>query len=131
MKRTFIDKLTLGYRFDRDREVISLLYICYFMVILFGAVVVLLHTGKEELIVVSYRYHSMILLSLIMIWLIRIRMFTLARILILTLSPFILIILPPLAGLTSDEFYFWFPYVPIALSLIPHFIFIPSITGKH
>ena len=122
MMRRFIDKLTLGYTFDRDREVISLLYICYFIILLFGVVVVLLHTGKEELIPVSYRYHFMILLSLIMIWLIRIRLFTLARVLILTLSPFILLILPPLKGVTSDEFYFWFPYVPIALSLVPHFI---------
>ena len=29
----------------------------------------------------------------------------------------LVVILPPLAGLFSDEFYFWFPYVPIALSL--------------
>lgn len=95
MKPTFIDKLTLGYRFDRDREVISLLYICYFIILVFGIIVVLLHTGQEELVLVSYRYHSLILLSLILVWLIKIRLFTLARILILTLIPFALIILPP------------------------------------
>jgi len=122
MKLTFLDKLTLGYRFDRDREVISMLYICYFMVVLFTVVIVLLHTSDEELIPVSYRYHSIILLSLFMVWLIRIRLFTLTRILMLAVIPFLLIVLPPLAGLTSDEFYFWFPYVPIALSLLPHFI---------
>jgi len=122
MKRTFIDKLTLGYRFDRDREVISLLFICYFTVFLFGAIVVLLHTLEEGLVLISYRYHFILLLALIMVWLIRIRLFTLVRILMMILIPFLLIILPPLAGLTSDEFYFWFPYVPIALSLIPHFI---------
>jgi signal transduction histidine kinase len=122
MKQTFIDKLTLGYRFDRDREVISLLYICYFMIVLFGLVVVLLHTGDEELLPVTYRYHSMILLCLIMVWLIRIKLFTLARVMMLSVIPFLLIILPLLAGVSSDEFFFWFPYVPIALSLIPHFI---------
>ncbi|TFH23441.1 MAG: GHKL domain-containing protein [Bacteroidia bacterium] len=122
MKRTFLDKLTLGYRFDRDREVISLLYICYFIIVLFAFVLVLLHTSDEELVLVSYRYHSIVMLCLFLVWLIRIRLFTLARVLMLTLIPFLLIILPPLAGLTSDEFYFWFPYVPIALSLIPHFI---------
>lgn len=122
MKQTFLDKLALGYRFDRDREVISMLYICYFLIFIFGIVVILLHTGDEELIFVTYRYHSIILLALLMVWLIRIKLFTLARILILTLLPILLIILPPLAGLTSDEFFFWFPYVPIALSLIPHFI---------
>jgi len=47
---------------------------------------------------------------------------TLVRILILTLSPLLILILPPLAGLYDDEFYFWFPYVPIALSVVPHFI---------
>jgi len=45
--------------------------------------------------------------------------------LILTLTPIIILILPPLAGLVDDEFYFWFPYVPIAISLIPHFILHP------
>ncbi|MCK5067072.1 MAG: GHKL domain-containing protein [Bacteroidales bacterium] len=122
MNQTFIEKMTFGYRFDREREVISLLFISYFMIVLFGAIVVLLHAQAEELVPVSYRYHSIILLSLVIIWLIRIRLFTLARVLMLTLIPFILIILPPLAGLTSDEFYFWFPYVPIAISLIPQFI---------
>lgn len=122
MKRSFIDKLTLGYRFDQDREVIALLYICYFTLLLFGIVIVLLHTSDEELILVSYRYHTIIVLALIMVWLIKIRLFTLARVLMLVLIPILLIILPPLAGLTSDEFYFWFPYLPIAFSLLPHFI---------
>ncbi len=122
MNQTFIDKITFGYRFDREREVISMLFISYFIIFLFGFIVVLLHAQAEELLPVSYRYHSIILLSLVIIWLIRIRLFTLARVLMLTLIPFLLIILPPLAGVTSDEFYFWFPYVPIALSLIPQFI---------
>lgn len=113
MKRSFIDKLTLGYRFDQDREVIALLYICYFTILLFGIVIVLLHTSDEELILVSYRYHTIIVLALIIVWLIKIRLFTLARVLMLVLIPILLIILPPLAGLTSDEFYFWFPYLPI------------------
>ena len=122
MKQTFLDKLALGYRFDRNREVIAMLYICYFLIFIFGIVVILLHTGDEELILVTYRYHSIIVLALLLVWLIKIKLFTLARILMLALLPFLLIILPPLTGLTSDEFYFWFPYVPIALSLIPHFI---------
>ena len=122
MKKTFLDTLALGYRFDRDREVITLLYLCYFSILLFGIVLILLYNETEELILVSYRYHAIILISLIMVWLISIRLITLARVLMLVVIPFLLIILPPLAGVRSDEFYFWFPYVPIAMSLVPHFI---------
>jgi len=117
-----IKKLDLGYRFEQEREILALIYISYFYILLFSLVVVLLHTSSEELLPVSYRYHSLILLGIVEILLIRFRFFTLAKLLILTLTPFLLLILPPLTGLTSDEFYFWFPYVPIALSLLPHFI---------
>ena len=112
----------MGYRFDQDREVISLLYISYFMVLVFGIVVILLHTGQEELVLLTYRYHAIILICLIMILLVRIKCIALARVLMLAVIPVLLLVLPPLGGLSSDEFYFWFPYVPIALSLIPHFI---------
>jgi len=117
-----IKKLGLGYRFEQEREILVLIYISYFYILLFSLVVVLLHTSSEELLPVSYRYHSLILLGIVEILLIRFRFFTIAKLLMLTLTPFLLLILPPLTGLTSDEFYFWFPYVPIALSLLPHFI---------
>ena len=117
-----IKKLTMGYRFDREREVVSLIYLSYFYILLFSVIVILLYTMEEELLPVTYRYHAMILLGIVELVLIRFRLISLAKILILTLPPFLLLILPPIAGLTSDEFYFWFPYVPIALSLIPHFI---------
>ncbi len=116
------NRLTLGYRFDQEREIVSLIFLSYFFILLFSFIVILLHTSDEELVPVSYRYHSMILLGFVELLLIRFRLFTLAKLLILALPPFLLLILPPLAGLTSDEFYFWFPYVPIALSLISHFI---------
>ncbi len=117
-----IKKFELGYRFDQEREIISLIFFCYFYIILFSFVIVLLHTSNEELIPVSYRYHAMILLGFVVLLLIRFRLINLAKILMLSVTPIALLILPPLAGLTSDEFYFWFPYVPIALSLMPHFI---------
>jgi len=117
-----IERLSLGYTFARDREALSLIYISYFTIMIFSMVVILLHTSGEELLPVSYRYHAFILLSLLELWLMKKRWIFPARILILFVTPFLLIILPPLAGLVQDEFYFWFPYVPIALSLIPHFI---------
>jgi len=122
MQLPSIKKLGLGYRFEQEREILALIYISYFFILLFSLVVVLLHSSAEELVLVSYRYHALILLGIVEILLIRFRLITLAKLLILTLTPFVLLILPPLAGLTSDEFYFWFPYVPIALSLLPHFI---------
>ena len=126
MQLPSIKKLGLGYRFDREREIVSLIYLSYFYILLFTVVVILLHTIEKDLLPVSYRYHSLILLGFVILLLVRFRLFTLAKLLMLTLTPFMLIILPPLAGITSDEFYFWFPYVPIALSLLPHFILHPQ-----
>jgi len=122
MQLPFIKKLGLGYRFDRDREILALIFLSYFHILLFTVVVILLHTIEEDLLPVSYRYHALILLGIVMLLLVRFRLFMLAKLLILWVTPFLLLILPPLAGITSDEFYFWFPYVPIGLSLIPHFI---------
>lgn len=122
MRLPKLNNLGLGYRFDREREIVALIFFSYFYILLFTVVVILLHTSGEELFPVSYRYHAMILFGLVMLLLVRFRLVTLAKLLMLTLTPFILLILPPLAGLFSDEFYFWFPYVPIALSLLPHFI---------
>jgi len=118
--------LSLGYKFDREREILALIYLSYFYILLFSMVVVLLHTSGEELFPVSYRYHGLILLGIVMLLLIRFRLFMLAKLLILWVSPFLLLILPPLAGLYSDEFYFWFPYIPIGLSLVPHFVLHPK-----
>ncbi len=112
----------LGYRFNENREISSLIWLCYFLILLFSGVVILLHTSGEELFPVSYRYHALVLLGIVMLLLIRFRLFMLAKLLILWVPPFLLLILPPLAGIYSDEFYFWFPYVPIGLSLVPHFI---------
>ena len=122
MQLPFLQKLGLGYRFDREREIVSLIFLSYFCILLFTVVVILLHTSDEELFPVSYRYHGLILLGFVLLLLIRFRLIFLAKLMILWVTPFLLLILPPLAGLFSDEFYFWFPFVPIALSLIPHFI---------
>ena len=122
MQLPSIKKLSLGYRFDREREIVSLIFLSYFYILLFTIVVILLHTIEEDLLPVSYRYHALILLGMVILLLVRFKLFTLAKLLMLSVTPFLLLILPPLAGISSDEFYFWFPYVPIALSLIPHFI---------
>lgn len=117
-----IDKFSLGYRFEKDREVVSLIYINYFIILLFSIMVIIIHLDKEEDLLFTYRYHAFIVLGFIELWLIRKGWVTLARILILTLPPILILLLPPLAGIFDDEFYFWFPYIPIALSTIPHFI---------
>lgn len=117
-----IEKLSLGYRFDKEREIVSLIYITYFIILLFGVMVIVLHLDSEENVPVTYRYHAFILIGLLELWIIRMGLITLARIIILSITPFLILLLPPLAGLYDDEFYFWFPYIPIALSIIPHFI---------
>ncbi len=117
-----LEKLSLGYKFESDREIVSLIFINYFLIVLFSAIVILLHISEEELVPVTYRYHSFILICIINLFLIRARKINLAKVLVLTLTPIIILLLPPLGGVLDNEFYFWFPYVPIALSLIPHFI---------
>jgi len=118
----FLKNLSLGYRFDRDREVTSMVYLNYAFIILFTILISIIHLDHEENLPITYRYHAFLLISIFNLWLIRIGRINLVRILILTLTPILILILPPLAGLFDDEFYFWFPYVPIALSIIPHFI---------
>lgn len=117
-----LEKLTFGIRFDRDRETVTLIYFSYFYIILFSLISILLEVSDEELIPISYRYHSMIGLGILLLVLIRFRLYKLAKALMLSIPPFLILLAPALAGLHSDEFYFWFPYIPIALSLIPHFI---------
>lgn len=115
-------KLLLGYRFEKEREVVSLIYITYMIMLIFGVMVVILHLDGEENLLITYRYHAVILIGLLALWFLWKRWITLARIVTLTIFPVLILLLPPLAGLHDDEFYFWFPYVPIALSTIPHFI---------
>jgi signal transduction histidine kinase len=124
-RRRIIDRLSLGFRFGEERQALSMVYILYFLILLFGIIVILLHTVEKDLLLVSYRYHAVILLSLVELWFLKKRWVNLARVLLLVLIPFLLLILPPLGGVFSDEFYFWFPYFPIGLSLIPHFILHP------
>jgi signal transduction histidine kinase len=125
LKNSFYERFLLGYSFNQEREAFSLIAINYFLIILFGFVVILLHAYEKDLLTVSYRYHTIILLSLLNLWLLRKRMINPARILILVSLPVLILILPPLGGAFSDEFYFWFPYIPIGLSILPHFILHP------
>jgi hypothetical protein len=129
MKRTFIDKLTMGYRFDREREVVTLLYLCYFSIVLFGIVLFLLHNETEDLTLVSYRYHAIILVSLIMVWLVRIRLFALARVIMLGVIPFLLIILPRWQGSEATNSISGSPMYPSPCHWYPTSSCIPPATG--
>ncbi len=37
--------------------------------------------------------------------------------------PFFLIVFPTLLGNVTDEYFLWYPFVPAAISILPHFIF--------
>lgn len=119
-------RFTFGYTFGDDKEVISLIFINYFIILLFGFVLVLLHTSEEELYPVSYRYHGLVGTGFLSILLIRLRLITLVKYILMIVPAISLLLLPPLAGLFDNEFYFWFPYAPTALSIIPHFILKPG-----
>ena len=49
--------------------------------------------------------------------------FKLTRILLVYLLPVIMIFMIPLTGNVLDEYYFWFPYLPVAASVLPYYFF--------
>jgi signal transduction histidine kinase len=117
-------KYSLGYRFEREKETVALVFVQYFNALLFLIVVILIHI-QEELLPITYRYHAMVAMGLLSLILLRIRWIGFVKVITLTVPPILLLLLPPLWGIVQDEFFFWFPYVPIALSLVPHFILHP------
>lgn len=117
-------RFSLGYRFEQEKEVVALVFIQYFYILLFSIVVILLH-AEGNMLPITFRYHALVLLGLISLGFLRMGWFRVTRVINLTIPPFLLLLLPPLGGLVQAEFFFWFPYVPIALSLIPHFILHP------
>jgi signal transduction histidine kinase len=117
-------KFSLGYRFEKEKEAVALVFVQYFIALLFFIVVILIHV-QEEMLPVTYRYHAMVVMGLLSLILLRIRWIGLVKVITLTVPPVLLLLIPPICGLVEDEFFFWFPYVPIALSLIPHFILHP------
>jgi signal transduction histidine kinase len=64
-------------------------------------------------------------MAALLLCLLKIRWVKLARFILLSYLPLVVLIIPPLGGILEDEFYFWFPFIPIALSLMPHFILHP------
>lgn len=119
-------KFSFGYTFDDNKQVISLIFINYFFCLVFTVIVTLFYLLDDPIIPVTYRYHGILLMAIINLVLIRFRQVKIARINLLIVFPFLFMILPHLVGLRQDEFYFWFPYMPIGLSLIAHFILHPE-----
>ncbi len=117
-------RFSLGYRFDQQKEVVALVFIHYFYILLFTVVIVLLH-AEGSVLPITLRYHALILMGLLSLGFLRLGWIGLTRVVVLAIPPFLILLLPTLAGEVQAEFFFWFPYVPIALSLIPHFILHP------
>ena len=117
-------KFSLGYRFEKEKEVVALVFIQYFMALLFFIVIILIHL-TEEVQPITYRYHALSAMGLLSLLLLRFRWIVYVKVTTLVVPPVVLLLLPPVSGLIQDEFFFWFPYVPVALSLVPHFILHP------
>lgn len=49
--------------------------------------------------------------------------FQITKVSLVLFLPLLLIIFPFLFGPVIDEYYLWFPYIPVTLSILPHFIF--------
>lgn len=125
LRKLSYKNFSFAYTFEENKEVISLIFINYFLGLLFTGIVIMLHLSDEELIPVTYRYHGIVLMALLNLVLIRYKQPRIARINVLILLPFLVLLLPHLAGLRDNEFYFWMPYIPVGLSLIVHFTFKP------
>lgn len=117
-------KFSLGYRFEEEKETVALVFIQYFIAFLFILVVILIHL-QEDLLPITYRYHAMVGISLLSLLFLRFGWTGLVKVITLVVPPVALLLLPLVCGMVQDEFFFWFPYVPIALSLIAHFILHP------
>ena len=117
-------KFSMGYRYEKEKETVALLFIEYFYILLFTVVVILLHI-EGDLIPITYRYHALVALGLFSVVFIRLGWIRIAKVITLVVPPIALLLLPTFCKLVQEEFFFWFPYVPVALSLIPHFILHP------
>jgi signal transduction histidine kinase len=117
-------RFLLGYRFEEDKETVALIFIQYFITLLFTVVVILIHL-KDEVLPITYRYHLLALLGILSLILLRFRWIGLVKVITLSIPPIALLLIPLVCGIVQAEFFFWFPYVPIALCLIPHFILHP------
>jgi len=114
--------LSFGYTFEENREVVSMIFINYFLGFLFSGIALTLTFTEEELLPATYRYHALIIVAIVNLLMIRKGWVNSARFILLVVLPLFLLVLPPVAGIFDNEFYFWFPYVPVAISIIPHFI---------
>ncbi len=70
-----------------------------------------------------YRMLLIVLTCSFHLYLNYIRRYRWSRILLIIDLPFLILFFPTLLGNVHDEYYFWYPFVPIALSIIPHFVF--------
>lgn len=119
-------KISFGYNYSENREIVSLIFISYVMVIIFMIPLAALYINGNEILPVTYRFHAIILLFIVNLILIKQHFILPAKLLTLYLFPFLLVILGPLTGMVEDEIFFWHPYAPIAFSIIAHFILKPK-----
>jgi signal transduction histidine kinase len=123
-KKPAYTRFSLGYSFEKEKEVVALVFIQYFYIFLFAVVLILIHI-EGDLLPITYRYHALVGIGLLSLLFLRMGWVGITKVVILTVPPVLLLLTPPLGGLVDAEFFFWFPYVPIALSLVAHFILHP------
>lgn len=66
---------------------------------------------------------AVIVLCIINLLLNRYGFFRTGRFLLLFLLPGLLILIIPLTGEVLNDYYFWFPYIPVAASVLPYYLF--------
>jgi len=77
-------------------------------------------TGK--LSISLYKFLLLVVLGAFCFFLNLNQRFRLAHFLLIIFIPFILIIFPTILGDVTDEYFFWYPFVPAAISIMPYLL---------
>ena len=135
MKRFFISIINLGTssayspQKNRDFKRFNLLNLVMAGVFLFSAIADLLHTystsGTGQIGIAFYRLLMIVLLCCIDFFLVAKGKEIMARMLFVFGLPPLLLILPTVVGNVIDEYFFWYPYALVGISILP-FIVITS-----
>jgi len=111
--------------FIRERIIFNriLFLIIVTLIIILGVDIIDIVSRNESIGISTLRIGVLIVLCVFHLYLNHLQLTKFSKILLSIDVPFFLIIFPTLMGNVISEYFLWYPYVPTALSIIPHFIF--------
>ena len=130
--RAFLSKLSLigvhsYHNRDQIRDIrtlnaVNLIYLFIFTLI--GLLdLTLLFTGRDTFTLSTINTTLIAIFALSNMFLVSRGKVFLIKLVIILLFPFLLLIFPVLSGDIINEYFFWYPYIPSVLTIIPHFFY--------